>query len=319
MHLNRRTAISWICATTVSAHAANRTWPERTITMIVPGAPGSTPDRLTRLIAERLSRSLGATIVVDNKPGAATRVGAEYVSRAPADGYTLLATYTTHTMARVLYPETKFDPIADFQPVTTFATPEITFVVAGDSPHASLAELLAAARSNKSPLRFANFGTGSSWHYFGLEMGKISGTPVVSVPYKGESAQLADVVGGHIESSFCSVGTALPLIRSGKLKALGVVSTTRSKQLPEVPTFSEQGFPGISSPGWIGLLAPAKTPADVVALLSTHIATILADPVIVAELRPQGLEPLALSRSDFKAQMVDDVARWHRLSKEFPN
>jgi tripartite-type tricarboxylate transporter receptor subunit TctC len=292
-------------------------WPAKPVKIVLPGPPGSSPDRITRLIAERLSKQWGQPVVLDNKPGASTRLGSEIVARSAPDGYTLLSTFVTHTMAKLLYPETPYDPVKDFVAVTQYATPEVILAVRADSPYNSLKELAAGVKATQKPLRYAHFGNGSSFHFYGLMVGREAGFEVLPVPYKGEALQMNDLLGGHIESSFNSVGTALPHIRAGKVRALGIIAPSRSKVLPDVPTFEELGVHGMGRGGWFGFLAPAGTPQPIVDKIAADVRTALKDPTLAKVMRDQGIEPVGSSPREFASVITKEVDQWRKLMTEF--
>jgi tripartite-type tricarboxylate transporter receptor subunit TctC len=299
----------------IAGHAQE--WPTRPVRIILPSAPASSPDRLTRLIAERLSKQWGQPVIVDNRPGASTRIGAYEVARAGPDGYTLLSTFGTHPMAKLLNPDTPYDPVTDFAAITQYATPEVVMLVRSDSPYRSLSDLAAGYKTTGKPMQYGHFGNGSSFHFYGLVVGRNAGIEVVPVPYKGEALHLADLLGGHLDVSFNSVGTALPHIRSGKVRALAIVAPARSKVLPDVPTFTELGYEGMERGGWFGFLAPAGTPPSVVEKVARDIRAIVTEPSMTKLMRDQGIEPVASSPKEFEKAIPLEVQQWRKLMKEF--
>ena len=313
----RRTLLGLAAAACLPLARAQQDWPARTVRVVIPSAPGSSPDRFTRLIAERLSRQWGQTVVVENKPGASTRIGAQEVARAAPDGYTLLSTFGTHTMAKLMNPDTPYDPVTDFSPITQYATPEVVMLVRADSPYRTLKELAAGYKASGKPMQYGHFGNGSSFHFYGLVVGRNAGIAVTPVPYKGEALHLNDLLAGHLEVSFNSVGTALPHLRSGKLRALANVAPTRSKVLPDVPTFKELGIKGMERGGWFGFLAPAGTPPALVEKISKDIQAIVSDPAMGKLMRDQGIEPVTSSPREFARQIPIEVQQWQKLMQEF--
>lgn len=299
----------------IAGHAQE--WPTKPVRIILPSAPASSPDRLTRLIAERLSKQWGQPVIVDNRPGASTRIGASEVARSAPDGYTLLSTFGTHTMAKLLNPDTPYDPVSDFAAITQYATPEVVMLVRSDSPYRSLSDLSAGYKTSGKPMQYGHFGNGSSFHFYGLVVGRNAGIEVVPVPYKGEALHLADLLGGHLEVSFNSVGTALPHIRSGKVRALAIVAPGRSKVLPDVPTFTELSYEGMERGGWFGFMAPAGTPSNVVEKVSRDIRAIIAEPSMTKLMRDQGIEPVTSSPKEFEKAIPLEVQQWRKLMKEF--
>jgi len=297
--------------------AHSQEWPAKPVKVIIPSAPGSSPDRLTRLIADRLSKQWNQPVVVENRPGASTRIGAGEVARAAPDGYTLLSTFGTHTMAKLLKPDTPYDPVTDFTAITQYAVPEVVMLVRSDSPYRTLKELAAGYKSSGQPMRYGHFGNGSSFHFYGLIVGRQAGIEVVPIAYKGEALHLNDLLGGHLDVSFNSVGTALPHIQAGKLRALANVAPARSKVLPDVPTFGELGYEGMERGGWFGFLAPAGTPPAVVDKVARDITTIVNDPAMVKLMRDQGIEPVGSTPREFARAIPIEVQQWQKLMVEF--
>jgi tripartite-type tricarboxylate transporter receptor subunit TctC len=220
-------------------------------------------------------------------------------------------------MAKLLNPDTPYDPVTDFAAITQYATPEVVMLVRSDSPYRSLSDLAAGYKTTGKPMQYGHFGNGSSFHFYGLVVGRNAGIEVVPVPYKGEALHLADLLGGHLDVSFNSVGTALPHIRSGKVRALAIVAPARSKVLPDVPTFTELGYEGMERGGWFGFLAPAGTPPSVVEKVARDIRAIVTEPSMTKLMRDQGIEPVASSPKEFEKAIPLEVQQWRKLMKEF--
>ena len=210
-----------------------------------------------------------------------------------------------------------YDPVKDFVAITQYATPESILAVRADSPYQTLQELVAGIKAAKRPLRYAHFGNGSSFHVYGLIVGRETGIEVLPVPYKGEALQMNDLLGGHVESSFNSVGTALPHIRAGKVRPLGIITSERSKVLPDVPTFKELGIKGMERGGWFGFLAPAGTPKPIVDQIQRDVKELLADPEIAKTMRDQGIEPVGSTPEEFGQTIRAEVEQWGKLLTEF--
>ncbi|MGE4335670.1 MAG: Bug family tripartite tricarboxylate transporter substrate binding protein [Pigmentiphaga sp.] len=304
-------------ALSLASMPAQAEWPEKPVRVVLPGPPGSSPDRITRLFADRLSQQWQQPVVVENRPGGTTRIGAGMVASAPPDGYTLLSTFSSHGMAKLLHPQTPYDPIADFVPVVKMVSPEVILVVRADSPYQTLEDLVADVKQRGRPLEVGNFGVGSGFHFNSLTLGKEAGIDILPVPFKGEALSLADMLGGHVESSFNSVGTALPHIREGRVRALALVSPERSKVLPDVPTFVEEGIPGLREGSWFGILAPAGTPQPVIEKVHTDVQALLAEPEVTKWLRDQGLEPVFETPEEFAQSLAREVDVSGALIKEF--
>jgi tripartite-type tricarboxylate transporter receptor subunit TctC len=294
-------------------------WPNKPVRMIIPSLAAGSPDRVTRLIAERLTQRWGQPVVVENRPGATTVIGTEYVMRQPADGYTLLSTFTSYVQAPALLPKVPWDVERDFIPVVQFIRSEVVILVRSDSPWKTLGDFIAAAKAAKAAgqaLSYGSFGNASSFHIYGEALKRGTGIELTHVAYKGESASMTDLIGGQITSSFNSIGTAMPHLKSGRVRALALVGAVRSKVLPEVPTFGEAGVPKLDASGWFGLLAPAGTPRSVVEKISADIAQVLALPEVTDNLRGQGLEPTGLGPDAFARFIKEDYGRWKALTTE---
>jgi tripartite-type tricarboxylate transporter receptor subunit TctC len=303
----------------VANQSSAQAWPSKPVRMIIPSLAAGSPDRVTRLIAERLTQRWGQAVVVENRPGATTVIGTEYVMRQPADGYTLLSTFTSFVQAPALLPKAPWDVERDFVPVVQFIRSEVVILVRSDSPWKTLGDFIAAAKTAKTtgmPLSYGSFGNASSFHIYGEALKRGTGIELTHVAYKGESASITDLIGGQISSSFNSIGTAMPHLKSGRVRALALVGATRSKVLPEVPTFGEAGVPKLDASGWFGLLAPAGAPRSVVDKIAADIAQVLALPDVTDNLRGQGLEPTGLGPEPFARFIREDYARWKALTTE---
>lgn len=294
-------------------------WPNKPVRMVIPSLAGGSPDRVTRLIADKLTQRWGQPVLVENRPGATTVIGTDYVMRQPADGYTLLSTFTSFVQAPALLPKVPWDVDKDFAPVVQLIRSEVVLLVRADSPWKTLSEFIAAAKAAKaagSLLSYGSFGNASSFHIYGEALKRGAGIDLTHVAYKGEAASITDLIGGQITSSFNSIGTAMPHLKSGRVRALALVGSVRSKVLPEVPIFSEVGVPKLDASGWFGLLAPAGTPRAVVEKIAGDIGQILNLPEIASNLREQGLEPTGLSPEPFARFIREDYVRWKTLTTE---
>ena len=285
----------------------------------MPSLPAGSPDRVTRMVAEKLSVRWGQPVVVEYKPGATTVIGTDFVARAPADGYTLLSTFTSLVQAPALLPKVPWDAERDFTPVVQFIRSEVILLVRSDSPYKTLGEFIAGAKTakaNGAPLNYASFGNASSFHIYGEALKRGAGIDLTHIPYKGESASIVDLIGGQVVSSFNSIGTAMPYIKSGRVRPLALVGSVRSKVLPEVPTFGEAGVAKLDTSGWFGMLAPAGTPRSIVDKIANDTAQILALPEVTEILRGQGLEPTGLGPDAFARFLHEDLLRWKSLTQE---
>jgi tripartite-type tricarboxylate transporter receptor subunit TctC len=310
-------SLAWLTGTSLAQTPA--AWPNKTVKIIMPSLPAGSPDRVTRMVAEKLSVRWGQPVVVEYKPGATTVIGTDFVARAPADGYTLLSTFTSLVQAPALLPKVPWDAERDFTPIVQLIRSEVILLVRSDSPYKTLGEFIAGAKTakaNGAPLNYASFGNASSFHIYGEALKRGAGIDLTHIPYKGEAASIVDLIGGQVVSSFNSIGTAMPHIKSGRVRPLALVGSVRSKVLPEVPTFGEAGVAKLDTSGWFGMLAPAGTPRSIVDKIANDTAQILALPEVTETLRGQGLEPTGLGPDAFARFLHEDLLRWKSLTQE---
>ena len=287
-------------------------WPAKPVRFILPSPPGSSPDRYTRYLAERLTQKWGQPVLVENKPGATAMIGTEYVAKQPADGYTLLSAFTSFVQAPILF-KAPYDPEKDFAPVTKAIVADVIMEVRADSPYRTFADVIAAAKTG--PVSYGSFGNGSSFHIYGEAVKRATGVDMIHVPYKGEALILTDLLGGQITVGFNSIGTALPQIRAGKVRPIALVGSNRSTLLPDVPTFPELGITNLAG-GWFGILAPAGTPKPVLDKVSADINGFLKSPEMQKWLRDQGLEPVGTTPEEFAQFIKTDLGKWRKLIAE---
>lgn len=305
-----------LLATLAGPLAAQPAWPTRAVKFVVPSNAGGSPDRVSRLLAERLSKKWGQPTVVENKAGATSIIGTDFVAKSPADGYTMLSTFTSLVQVPALFKRVPYDTERDLVAVTQTVAVDVLFLVRADSPYKTLQDFAAAAKTAKPPLSYGSFGNGSSFHIYGEKLAQSMGVDLTHVPYKGELPSTTDLLGGQLSSSFASVGTALPFLNDGRLRPLGVASTKRSPVLPNVPTLGELGMNMPDLVGWFGVLAPAGTPAPIIQKVAADIREILTQPDVVKILRDQGLEPVASSPEAFQRRLNDDLVQWKKLLPE---
>jgi tripartite-type tricarboxylate transporter receptor subunit TctC len=292
-------------------------FPQRAVTLVLPGPAGGGTDLVARSLGELLGTKWGQPVVVDNKPGATGMIGAESVARGEASGHRLLFAYTALVQAPAVFAKVPYDLERDFAPVMQVANAPVFLAVRADSPIRSLADYLAAAKNRAKPISFGSFGTGSSYHIYGEALKRAGHLELLHVPYKGEALALQDLLGGEIDSTFISVGAGRPHVVAGKIRALAVVGPTRSSVLPDVPTFQESGVQGLDAVGWFGVLAPSGTPAAVVQKVARDFKAAIQDKKISARLRDLGFEPVADSDpTRFKAFLHSEAASWKKLIAE---
>jgi len=277
---------------------AEAAYPSRTITMVVPYPAGGSTDFLGRLVAGQLQAGLGATVVVENKPGAATSTGAEWVARAEPDGYTLLmATSTTLAINKTLYRKLPYDPVKDFTPIALVAAVPFALIVNPQIPAKTLSEFIAYAKA-KPGLAFGSAGNGSPQHLGAEMLRSAAGIDIRHVPYRGSVPAMQDVIAGHISFMVVDLQPALPQIRKGKVRVLGVTTPKRVAAAPDIPTLAEGGLAGFDLVAWQGVVAPAGVPRPIVDQLAAQIANLLADPGTRDRLTAIALEPLPGSTPD---------------------
>jgi tripartite-type tricarboxylate transporter receptor subunit TctC len=291
--------------------------PSRPVRLVVAFPPGGPTDFVARLLAEKLKTLIGRTVIIENRAGANGAIGAEYVARAEADGSTLFLTtvgavaVTPHLVAKVAY-----DPIRDFAPITLVVRNTTVLVVKPDMPVASARDLAALAARDPGALAIASTGNGSMPH-LALELYQAAaGVKFLHVPYRGAAAALSDLLGGQVQGMFADALVLLPQIQGGRIRPLGAASANRNGALPDVPTLAEQGFPDTSADNWYGLLAPARTPAAIVAKLHDAVVSALAEPDIRDKLVRSGAEPAATSTAEFAMLLREELERWGRVVRE---
>lgn len=295
--------------------AAQGSYPDKSVRIVVGFSAGGATDVVARLLAKELSEELGQSFIVENKPGAGSNIATEYVVRAPADGYTLLMMAVTSTINQTLYPNLKFDVTKDLTAVALGAKVPNLLVVNPKVPANSVKELVDYANKNPGKLNFASSGSGTSIHMTG-ELFKINTKIDVShIPYKGSSPAMTDLVGGQVQFMFDNMPSALPLVQSGKLRALAVTSPKRSPAAPDVPTMAEAGFEGFDVSSWFGLMAPAKTPDAVVQKLNAAVAKALAKPELQKRLADLGSTSQSMTSAEFSDFVKNEVKVWGGVVK----
>jgi tripartite-type tricarboxylate transporter receptor subunit TctC len=309
-------AIAFLGGAAALPSAAQGAYPTRPVTLVVPQAAGGTNDIVGRLVGQKLGEVMNASAVVDNRPGAGGNIGTQLVAKAPKDGYTLLMTISSsQAINPALYKNAGFDPVKDFRPVGLIGTVPNVLLVNAAFPAKSMTEFLALARRKDANLQFASAGNGTLNHLLGEMLNSMAGIQLQHVPYKGVAPAINDVIGGQLPIVFASLPSALPHIKSGKLRALAVSGEKRSPSLPDVPAIAES-VPGYNGTLWIGLFAPAGLPADVQATLQDATRKALAAPDLRERLEQQGVEIAApTSPEQFSALLQADLAKWAQIVK----
>lgn len=305
------------CATLAGAASAADKYPVKPITYVVPFAAGGTTDILGRLIGTRLSPMLGNTpIVVENRPGAGGNIGSDYVAKAKPDGYTLVGgTISSHAINVSLYPKMPYDPVKSFAPVALIGTLPNVLVVHASSPYRSVQDVIAAAKARPQAISFGSSGNGTSQHLSGELFKSMAGIEMLHVPFKGSAPSVQALLGEQVTLIFENILAAIPLIQSGKFRALAVTSATRSSNLPDVPTVSESGLKGYEIVSWQAIFAPAGTPAPIVRELAGDIARVILDADMKAKLLALGVEPSGAGPAELGAFQKAEVAKWAQLIK----
>jgi tripartite-type tricarboxylate transporter receptor subunit TctC len=307
-----KTAGLLLALTTV---AAAQDYPTKPVRLIIPFPPGGINDTVGRLVATQLSTRLGKQIVVDNRGGAGGTVGTDLAANAPKDGYTLLVISLAHAVNPWLY-KLPYDPIKGFAPIAAVASAPNMIVVHPSLPVHSVKDLLALAKEKPGQLQYASAGVGSFMHLGGELFKLAAGVDLLHVPFKGAGPAMVDVLGGHTKVAFATTLTAPPHVRQGKLRALGIGAAKRNASLPDVPTVSEAGLPGYEVANWIGIVAPAGTPAAIVEKLSREIAAIQDLPEVQKQFANEGADVIRMSPQAFGAFMQSEMAKWERVVKE---
>ena len=292
---------------------AQDSYPSKPARIMVSFAAGGPTDQVARIMSAKLTELLGQTFLVENKTGAGGNIGAAEVAKAPPDGYTLLmATVSTHAINPGLYKNMPYDPVKDFAPVGQVGVTPCVLAVNPSLPVTDVKGLIALLKANPGKYSYGSSGMGSILHLCG-EQFKTSagGLQVVHVPYRGSAPMMADLVGGQIAMAFDALPTVLPQVHAGKIRAIGAGMATRARAMPELPTLQEQGVSGFECYTWNAILAPAKTPAPVVALLSDAINKALADPIILKRLQDVGVDPTPGSTPAKLAEFIkSELAKW---------
>ena len=305
-----------LAAATLCGTAHAQTYPTKPVTIVVPFSPGGATDIMTRLLAERLNKRLGQPVVVENKPGAGTMIASDYVAKAPADGYTLLVAASSLGIAPSLYKKVNYDPIKDFAPVSLVASVVHVLVVHPSIPAKNVGELVTWLKANPTKANYGSVGAGTSTHLESELFNSVAGVKMAHIPYKGSAPALTDLVGGQLQVMFDAYASSGPFIKDGRVRLLAVTTAQRSKSLPDTPTVSESGLPGYEAMPWLGLVAPAGTPAPVVNRLYTELNDILKEPEVQERFRSLGLDIIGSKPDEFSAFLKKDIVKWAQVIKD---
>lgn len=312
-----------LCAAVLAASAvatpalAAADYPARSVTMVVAYPPGGSTDTAARLVAESLCKKLGRTFVVENRPGAGGTIGASLVARSNPDGYTLLFGASAETsIAPATMENIPFNIEKDFEPISLVGKVPFLLVAYPGFPPNNVSELIKYAKEHPNEVNYSSFGNNTSNHLTGELFNSLAGVKMTHVPYKGSGPSITDLMGGQVQVSFDTVTAVLPLVQSGKLKALGVTMLERSAMAPNVPTLDESGIKGFTGGTWFGLLAPSGTPKEITAKLSKAVADVLDDPALSKQFSDRGITPAATTPEEFRSFIQSEISKWKDLPKE---
>ncbi|MBI5258150.1 MAG: tripartite tricarboxylate transporter substrate binding protein [Burkholderiales bacterium] len=317
-HPRRRHLIQAIAltATLAGGSALAQAWPSKPVSLVVPFPAGGTTDVLARALAEKLTVSLGQTVIVESKPGAGATLGADHVAKAKPDGYTLLVGAVHHTIAASVYKKLPYDFQKDLVPITTIALVPNVLVVNASTPARSVAELVALLKARPGGHTYGSNGNGTAQHLIGTQFQNLTGTELLHIPYKGSGPLATDLLGGQVTMSFDTVTPVLQHIKAGKLRALAVTTAKRSGALPDVPTLDEAGLKGFSIGTWFGVLAPAGTPKDILARLNTEMVKVILSPEFRKRMDEIGAEPIGNTADQMAQQIKAETEKFAKLVKD---
>ena len=318
---NQRRRITKLLALTVLAGIGcvgavqAETYPSKPITLVVPYPAGGANDMLGRLIGQKMSEALGQQLIIDNKPGAGTLIGATVVAKSPADGYTLLVGgFASNAVSPLLF-KADFDPIKDFEPIGLFGTAPTILITYPNSPYKTIKDVVDAAKKKPGEVMYGSSGNGSPLHMSGEMFTAQAGINMIHVPYKGGSAHILDLIGGRLDVIFDTSTNSTALIKGGKVRPIAVSSKIRLSDFPDVPTFTEAGYPDFAVNGWYALYAPAKTPKEIVNRLSTELQKVLKNPEVIEKLKAVGVTPASGDAQELVKFGPTEIEKYSKLIK----
>jgi tripartite-type tricarboxylate transporter receptor subunit TctC len=308
--------LSFIVVAAMLASAAAQGLSNRTITIVVPYSPGTGPDVMARAVGEELQKRWNQAVVIDNKPGATGNIGTQVAARATPDGHTLLMTSNPFTTNVSLFSHLPYDPVKSFEPIIDVGAGALALCVHPSVPATNVKEFIDYAKLHQGELNYGSPGVGGP-HHLAMELFKrVAGIDIKHVPYRGSAGATQDIVGGHVAGGFLSLSIAAPLAKNGTLRILGVASKERVRTAPELPTLAEQGLAGFEAELWIGLLAPAGTPHDIIRRYSATINEIVREPHVVELAASQGVVTRGGTPEQLAEFLVRDIATWREVVKE---
>ncbi|MCE9639013.1 MAG: tripartite tricarboxylate transporter substrate binding protein [Betaproteobacteria bacterium] len=292
-----------------------QTYPTRPVRIVVPFSPGGATDVPGRIVAQRLSEAFGQQVIIDNRPGAGSMLGADAVAKAPPDGYTLLLTATTHVISAGLYKKVPYDAVRDFAPVMLIGSGPNVLTVHPSLPAKSVRELIALAKARPNKIDYASSGNGSAQHLFGALFLSMANITMMHIPYKGSAPATTDLISGQVSVGFPGIALVLPHSKSGRLRALAVTSEKRSKTMPEVPAIAEAGVPGYAATLWLGLLAPKGTPPEIIQQLYVEISKLLRQPDVESTFLATGNDVTIGTANEFGLFLKAEFDKWAKIIK----
>ena len=302
-----------LAAAACAQDKGSRSYPAKPVRLVVGYAPGGGVDIMGRLISQKLTEALGQQFIIDNKPGAGQNIGAEFVAKAPADGYTLFMSSSALAINASLYPKLGYDAVRSFAPIAVFAQSPNLLLVHPSLPANNAKEFIALAKKNPGKLNFSSSGSGSTQHLSGELFKLMTGIEMTHVPYKGSAPSLTALVSGEVEFAFNNIPSAQPFLQSKRLKALAITSRKRSPLLPQVPTLIESGMKDFDVAAWYGLLAPAGTPPEIVARLHDTVSATVKSRAFRDQLAQMGGDPIDESAKFFEDFLKEEIARWQKV------
>jgi tripartite-type tricarboxylate transporter receptor subunit TctC len=304
-------------ATLTAVPASAQTWPSKPVTFVVPFPPGGSVDPLARLLSARLSQALGQQFIVENKTGASGSIGTAQVAKSAPDGYTFVVVFDTHAVNPSLIQNMPFDTVKDLAPVMLVGTAPMAIVTAPSKPYRTFADVIRAAKARPESINYGSVGSGSLGHLTMMLIQQAGGFKAVHVPYRGGGPMMTDAIGGQLETGIGSVAAVGANVKGGKLRALITTGEKRSHTMPDVPTLSEQGFPGLSAVAWWGILAPAGTPKPIVDRLNAELAKTLNLPDLNKQLTEQlGMDLVISSPDGLQRWIVGEIDRWTKVVRD---
>jgi tripartite-type tricarboxylate transporter receptor subunit TctC len=317
MHINRRHLLACAAGLALpwSLPASALAWPTRPVRLVSPYGAGGSNDILTRVLGDFLGRRLGQAILVDNKAGAGTRIANDFVAKAPADGYTLLHAAAPIAIGEALYKDLPYDVHKSFASIASTAIAPLFLVVNADAPYKTLAEFIKHAKTHAKGVSFGSPGAGSAPHLTAELLLRAAEAKGVVVQYRGDAPAYTDLLAGRLDATLTAISTAVPHIQAGKLRVLGVANEERTPLYPDAPTLREQGLPSVVGYGWYGMLAPAGTPAAIVARLNAEINAAVADPEVRRKAEAAGLQLRGSTSAEFSAFIASETRKWAQIIK----